>query len=198
MDGGAIAVPATGVLYQQLNGVISDIDNSAGNNYGGIGMQSALRSLYEEYRIDAIKFTFVPLATQATQGGSTAGQVAYAINRAPWAAAPTNMIDILRQNDCKVFNTTRGFAVTVRKPAWGDFSSIDGFVTVPSPVPSTGAFKNAVGTTNHRWCSTRDYTGGSYPQPYWYGMDLAINGLPGAATLYRLYKTYYVTFRNQN
>jgi len=107
------------------------------------------------------------------------------------------MIDILRQNDCKVFNTTRGFAVTVRKPAWGDYSSIDGTVVVPSPVPTTGTFKNAVATTNHRWCSTRDYTSGTYPQPYWYGMDLAINGLPGAATLYRVYKTYYITFRNQ-
>lgn len=192
VDGGAVSVPAGGVLYTQYSGVITDIDNTAGNNFAGIGMQNALRSLYEEYRIDAIKFTFVPLATQASQGGATAGQVAYAINRAPWSAVPTSMIDILRQNDCKVFNTTRGFSVTVRKPAWGEYSSLDGTVN------ATPALKNAAATTNHKWCSTRDYASGTYTQPYWYGMDLAINGLPGAVTLYRLYKTYYVTFRNQS
>lgn len=190
VDGGAISVPAAGVLYTQLYGVLTDVDNSAGNNYAGIGMQNALRSLYEEYRIDAVKFTFVPLSTQATQGSATAGQVAYAINRAPWSAVPTSMIDILRQNDCKVFNTTRGFAVTVRKPAWGDITSLDGVVTAAT-------LKNGTAETKHAYCSTRDYMAGQ-TQPYWYGMDLAINGLPGAVTLYRLYKTYYITFRNQS
>ena len=190
VDGGAVSVPAGGVLYTQYYGVLTDIDNSAGNNYAGIGMQNALRSLYEEYRIDAVKFTFVPLSTQATQGSATAGQVAYAINRAPWSAVPTSMIDILRQNDCKVFNTTRGFSVTVRKPAWGDITSLDGVVTA-------GTLKNGTAETKHAYCSTRDYMAGA-TQPFWYGMDLAINGLPGAVTLYRLYKTYYITFRNQN
>ena len=196
MDGGAITTTGAGTLYTQLYGVLTDIDNTAGNNFGGIGMQNALRSLYEEYRIDAIKFTFVPLATVSSQGGATAGQVAYAVNRAPWAAAPTSMIDILRQNDCKVFNTTRGFAVTVRKPAWGDIASLDGTVALNLSA-ATGALKNAAAETKHAYCSTRDYMAGQ-TQPYWWGMDLAINGFTGGINCYRLYKTYYITFRNQN
>jgi len=197
IDGGAIAVPASGVLYSQLTGSITEIDNTAGNNFAGIGMQNALRSLYEEYRVDAIKFTFVPLATQASMGGSTAGQVAYAVNRAAWSAVPTSMIDILRQNDCKVFNTTRGFAVTVRKPHWGSLDPLSTVVTVASTgSPPPASIKDAAAVGKNSFISTRDYTNG-VTQPDWYGMDLAINGLPGAATLYRLYKTYYVTFRNQ-
>lgn len=197
VDGGAISVPGSGVLYSQLSGTITDIDNTAGNNYQGIGMQNALRSLYEEYRVDAIKFTFVPLSTQATIGGSTAGQVAYAINRAPWSAVPTSMIDILRQNDCKVFNTTRGFAVTVRKPHWGSLDPLSTVVTVASTgSPPPASIRDASATTKNSFISTRDYVNGD-AQPDWFGMDLAINGLPGAVTLYRLYKTYYITFRNQ-
>jgi len=195
VDGGAISVPGTGVLYTQLYGTITDIDNAAGNNYNGIGMQDALRSLYEEYRIDAVKFTFVPLSTQATQGSATAGQVAYAVNRAAWSAVPTSMIDILRQNDCKVFNTTRGFAVTVRKPHWGGFDPLTQTVTVAGS-PAAGTIKDFANVGKHAFCGTRNYAAGT-SQPYWYGMDLAINGLPGAVTLYRVYKTYYVTFRNQ-
>jgi len=193
VDGGAITTSGGGVLYTQLAGVLTDIDNTAGNNYAGIGQQNALRSLYEEYRIDAIRFTFVPLTNVAQQGAATAGQVAYAVNRAPWSAAPTSMIDILRQNDCKVFNTTRGFAVTVRKPAWGTISSLDGSGTVAAAVST---LKNAAAETKHTYCSTRDYMAGQ-TQPLWYGMDLAINGFTGGVTCYRLYKTYYITFRNQ-
>ena len=191
VDNGQIVVPSTGVYLQQLYGNIMEIDNSAGNNFAGIGMQNALRSLYEEYRIDAIKFTFVPLSTQSTQGSATAGQVAYAINRAPWSGFPTSMIDILRQNDCKVFNSTRGFAVTVRKPAWGAVESENGVV-------SGAAIKDIAATTKHTWCSTRDYSlvSGGTSQPYWYGCDLCINGFPGSAIPYHLYKTYYITFVN--
>nr|WAE42883.1 MAG: capsid protein [Cressdnaviricota sp.] len=189
VDGGAITTSAGGVLYTQLYGVLTEIDNTAGNNFAGIGQQNALRSLYEEYRIDCVKFTFVPLTTVAQQGAATAGQVAYAVNRAPWSAVPTSMIDILRQNDCKVFNTTRGFSVSVRKPAWGDITSLDGQITA-------NTLKNGTAETKHAYCSTRDYMGGQ-TQPYWYGMDLAINGFTGGVNCYRLYKTYYITFRNQ-
>lgn len=194
MDGGLITTTGAGTYFNQLGGYIGDIDNSAGNNYGGIGMQSALRSLYEEYRIDAIKFTFVPLATQSSQGGATAGQVAYAINRAPWSTLPTAMLDILRQNDCKVFNTTRGFSVTVRKPAWGQVSPLTSDL---APSPPTN-LKNFTSTTSHAWCSTRDSSIANIPQPYWYGVDLAITGFTGGITCYHVYRTYYITFRNQN
>lgn len=190
IDGGNIEVPATGVFYGQLAFNLADIDNTAGNNFGGIGMQDALRSLYEEYRVDAIKFTFVPLATTSQQGAATAGQVAYAINRAPWAVGPTSFVDILRQNDCKVFNTTRGFAVTVRKPAWGAITSTDGTVV-------SNVLHDTVAETKHAWCSTRDYTSG-HTQPNWYGVDLGIHGFPSAVIPYHVYTTVYITFRNQN
>jgi len=159
-------------------------------------MQTALRSLYEEYRFDAVKFTFVPIFTQTIGGaanGGGAGRVAYAIDRAPWSAVPTSIIDILRQNDCKMFNITRGFSVTVRKPAWGTTAPLDGYV-------AGAALRDATTTTSHAWCSCRDYNwgGNGLTQPAWYGLDLAIEGTNGATQCYKVYKTYYLTFRNQN
>ena len=201
VETGLVTTGAGGTFSTSYGGNITEIDDTAGNNYGGIGMQSALRSLYEEYRIDAIKFTFVPIYTQTIAGpgnGGSGGQVAYAVNRAPGAAVPLSMIDILRQNDCKVFNAIRGFAVTVRRPQWAGTDPLNAAVIVPGV--GTPYIASAVVATKHAWCSTRSLNlAPAYAQqPTWWGMDFCIEGVPGAQQVYKLYKTYYITFRNQN
>jgi hypothetical protein len=175
-----------------FGGSIMEVDNNT-STFGGVGNLTALRSLYEEYRIDAIKFTFIPLFSQSVNlaGGNAAGQVTYAINRSPDAALPTRFTDILRQNDCKVFNTNRGFAVTIRKPMWS--------VTDPLTEDVTPSFliQNFATEPKHAWCSTRDFAS-LVSQPTWYGMDFAIENAAATTPIYRLMKTFYISFRSQN
>ena len=195
-----LVTDATGKFLTTYGASIKDIDNTAGNNYGGIGMQSALRSLYEEYKFDAIKFTFVPNYTQAASGvgAGNSGSVSYAINRAPAAPGPSSFVDVLRQNDCKVQLATKGFAVTVRKPHW-EITAPLGLQVNTGPV-SPGIITNAVAQTSSSFCSTRDYSlpSGGLGQPGWFGLDVAVEAAPINAVVYRVYATYYMTFRNQN
>jgi len=195
IDFGTISSDGSGNYVTCFAGNITELDNSAGNNYGAIGQQTALRSLYDEYRIDAIKFTFVPLFTQATGGGGgvSAGQVTYAINKSPDADLPTGFVDILRQNDCKVQNTTKGMAITVRRPQWSAVTPIS------AQVDTGGAqLRSAVSAASHAWCSTRESFGvDNTKQPYWYGLDFAMENAGASQQIYRLFKTYYVSFRSQ-
>lgn len=195
-----VTTDAAGNFKGSFASIITDIDNTPGNNYGGIGMQSALRSLYEEYKFDAIKYTFVPNYTQAAAGvglGST-GSVTYAVNRAPASQPPTSFVDILRQNDCKVQLATKGFSVTVRKPHWCAITPLNNDVQVGAANPAK--ILNVTQATSSAFVSTRDYPlpSGGFGQPEWAGMDLAIQGAPVSATVYRVYATLYLTFRNQN
>lgn len=178
-------------MLQTYGGSILGLDNTA-NTFGAVGNLTALRSLYEEYRIDAIKFTFIPLFTQSVNiaTGNAAGQVSYAINRSPSAPAPSAFTDILRQNDCKVFNTNRGFAVTVRKPMWASYQTNG----IAAGATAPGMFS---GVASHAWCSCRDFAA-TQSQPNWYGVDLGIENAPATTPLYRLMTTYYVSFRSQN
>lgn len=191
-DSGTITTSAGGLVNTAFGGSIMEVDNNT-STFGGVGNLTALRSLYEEYRIDAIKFTFIPLFSQSVNlaGGNAAGQVTYAINRSPDAALPTRFTDILRQNDCKVFNTNRGFAVTIRKPMWS--------VTDPLTEDVTPSFliQNFATEPKHAWCSTRDFAS-LVSQPTWYGMDFAIENAAATTPIYRLMKTFYISFRSQN
>jgi len=192
-----------GSYLNTLSASIKSVDNTPGNNYGGIGMQTALRSLYEEYKFDAVKYVFVPnyTAVNAGVGLGSSGTVTYAVNKAPGSPLPSAFVDILRQNDCKLSLATKGFSVTVRKPQWGIVAPLGLTVELGATPTNPGVIRNAVGTSTHQWCSTRDFSlpsSSTVSQPSWYGLDVAIEGAPINAVVYRVYATYYMSFRNQN
>lgn len=85
------------------------------------------KSLYNEYKILKIRFTYVPHFGGADQnqqmynsgaGGTYAGipTIAYAVQRDASSLAPLNELEVVTQNGCRVGSLRKVMNVTVSKP----------------------------------------------------------------------------------
>lgn len=193
-----------------------DISNTA--NYLGVSPQTAIPALFGRYCITGVKWTFIPLYTQTTQGGAGAARVCYAINRDPQDQL-TGESDIVRQDDCKFTNTTRKFSVYVKHPkpsiaATAQQMNPNGLLpsqyaapTVGNQRPNQVAF--TTGDNKWIWLPTRtqqydDPSGNPVSDQYpdHLGLDVVITSpIPigeGGITYYNVYQTLYFALKEQD
>lgn len=201
----------------------SDIQQSGA--WAGVSAFSALRALYGRYCITGVKWTFIPVSTQAYTGGKLADRVCYAINRDPQDQL-VNENDIIRQDDVKFTNSTRKFSVFVKHPkpmiaATANYmlpqGAAQGLLPTQYNTPVGGAggaegLPNQVmfttGDNKWIWLPTRTDTYGSnipigsdqYPDHV--GLDVVITAntaqVEGEYSLYNVYQTLYLALKEQD
>lgn len=214
-------VAGTPNIVRKFAAAFSDINQTGAWN--GVSPFAALRALYGRYCITGVKWTFIPVSTQATAGAFKADRVCYAINRDPQDRL-VNENDIIRQDDVKFTNTTRKFSVFVKHPkpmiaATANWNIPVGAPTglLPTqyedPVGASSALPNQVmislGDNKWIWLPTRvdDYNKspsfvGSDQYPDHVGLDVVITGNnPGATEaydVYNVYQTLYIALKEQD
>lgn len=109
----SIAVPGAATVTGTLTYKLSDLVNV-----------SSFTSLFDLYKLKAVKLTLVPLANQSdfNTPGSTAGQLGnlpmlyLAPNRDPYVPAPTGIADVLNDDGCKVRRFSQPTSFYLRSP----------------------------------------------------------------------------------
>lgn len=195
----------------------SDISQTA--NYLNVAPATAIPALFGRYCVTGVKWTFIPLYTQTTQGGVGAARVCYAINRDPQDEL-TGESDIIRQDDCKFTNTTRKFSVYVKHPkpsiaATAQQMNNAGLLPSQYNVPAGGAVQRpnqvafTTGDNKWIWLPTRvrqydDPSGNPISDQYpdHLGLDVVLTSPTvigaEAVTYYNVYQTIYIALKEQD
>lgn len=198
----AVSLPAgTGGLSLKLKANLQDITNAVPPG-ATVGTLDSFKSLYSRYAILGVKYRFIPLFTSSDSGTNPAARVVYAISRDP-NGAPADELDVVRQNDCKFTDTTKGFSIYVKNPEPVLYSTAGAAAVLPNQV--TPGIANQVtaspSTGKWTWLPTRIDTANGGIHPDHVGVDLMItpNTSLGASTqVYNIYKTIYVAFKEQD
>lgn len=168
-----------------------------------VGTRDSYKSLYSRYAIVGVKFKFVPTFNSTQSGGRAADRVVYAISRDPNGVI-NDELDILRQDDAKFTNTTKGFSIYVRNPEPILYSSA-GVSNLPANAPPIipGALNQVAASPSVRkwtWLPTRlDDVRQQHPQHV--GADVFITSTNAGGDPYQAYtmfKTVYYAFKEQD
>lgn len=185
-DIGAAAGSTTG--QGTLTFKLSDLTNIA-----------SLRNLFDMYKITYVKVKLIPQFTEVpTQGSTVASQflptIAIAPNRDPYIGDPTSMADILNDDGCRVYQGNRQINIKIKmpKPSLSTYNE-DG--SVKDLIPVQGSL-----LTNF-WLST----GGNAAKidqenvPH-YGFRYYVDNTnaSGNSVLFKVYATYYCSFKEQD
>lgn len=198
MPAAAGGVPAT--LAVKLDCSYLSINNQVPDG-AAVGTRDSFTSLFSRYAIVGVKYKFIPTATVAGQGGNPADRVVYAINRDPNGVVNDEM-DVVRQNDSKFTNTTRGFSIYVKNPEPILYSTAGASNQIPANAPAPAQANQVAATPAVRkwtWLPTR--LGQSQVHPPHVGADLFIQGINAAAAAYQAYtvfRTVYIAFKEQD
>lgn len=197
-------------------------DITTSSPYLNVPTRTAIPALFGRYCIVGVKWTFIPIYTQASQGGVGAGRVCYAVNRDPQDLL-TGESDIIRQDDCKFTNTTRKFSVYVKHPKPSIASTAVQMPLArgispnqyPAPVGGAGTINDqanqvawTLGDNKWLWLPTRvqtysDASGNLVTSQYpdHLGLDVVVT-TPSApnevTTYYNVYQTIYLALKEQD
>jgi len=180
----------------------TDITNSVPPG-ATVGTRDSFRSLYSRYCIVGVKYRFIPLFTSSDSLTNPAARVVHAISRDPNGVSLTEL-DIVRQNDCKFTDTTKGFSVYVKNPEPILYSTAGSTAgTLPNQViPAIGNQVSASPSTRKwTWLPTRIDTTNGGVHPSHVGLDMYITpntALPNETTVYNVFSTIYVAFKEQD
>lgn len=198
------------VNIEKFTASLSDIDDSHMPPGSTCTPFAAYRSLYGRYCIVGMKLKFVPRYTVAAQGGTAAYRVAYAVNKDP-NFMPSQEIDILRQVDCKMTNTNRGFTVYVKHPVPVMYITADdsGTHNIAQAVAPGQVRQASLYNDKWNWLPTRVENQSGNPSqfesarlPAHVGVDVCITNPTWASgdedvTVYDVFKTVYYAFKHE-
>jgi len=192
-------VPAT--LAQKLYANFSEISNDVPDG-ATVGTRDSFTSLYSRYAIVGVRFKFIPAATQSNQGFNPADRVSYAISRDPNGIVNDEM-DVVRQNDSKFTNTTKGFSIYVKNPEPILYQTA-GLSNVPAttgvPPVQTNQVAASISQRKWNWLPTRLGLDRQV-HPDHVGADMFIQSLNAngpAYQAYTMFKTIYFAFKEQD
>lgn len=197
-----IVIPSAGnVSLLKLSANFMDVTNAI-PPLATVGTRDSFRSLYSRYCIMGIKYRFIPMFTSSDSGTNPAARVAYAISRDPNGLV-TSELDVLRQNDAKFTDTTKGFTIYIKNPEPVLYSTA-GLANQPTNfvVPSIANQVAASDSTSKwKWLPTRLNTQAGAVHPDHVGADMVITAntaLANDTKVYTVYKTVYLAFKEQD
>jgi len=197
-----VSLPAGGAGAKlKLTTNIQDITNSVPPG-ATVGTLDSFKSLYSRYCIVGVKYRFIPTFTSSDSTTNPAARVVYAISRDPNGVVVSEL-DVIRQNDCKFTDTTKGFSLYIKNPEPVLYSTAGVSNQLPNLV--TPGIANQVSaspsTKKWTWLPTRiDIdNGGIHPDHVGADMFITPNTLLANSTqVYTVFKTVYVAFKEQD
>jgi len=167
-----------------------------------VGTRDSFKSLYSRYCIVGVKHRFIPLFTSSDSTTNPAARVVYAISRDP-NGVPQTELDIVRQNDCKFTDTTKGFSVYIKNPEPILYSTAGTASQLPNSVVPTIANQVSASPATRKWTwlPTRIDTANGGQHPDHVGMDIYLTpntALPNPTQVYNVFTTIYVAFKEQD
>lgn len=180
----------------------SDITNTVPPG-ATVGTRDSFRSLYSRYCIVGVKYRFIPLFTSSDSSTNPSARVVHAISRDPNGVSLTEL-DVVRQNDCKFTDTTKGFSVYIKNPEPILYSTAGSTAgTLPNQV--TPGIANQVAaspsTKKWTWLPTRIDTANGGVHLSHVGLDMVITPstlLANPTQVYNVFATIYVAFKEQD
>lgn len=185
----------------KLTSNIQDITNAVPPG-ASVGTLDSFKSLYSRYCIVGVKYRFIPTFTSSDSTTNPAARVVYAISRDPNGVLNTEL-DIVRQNDCKFTDTTKGFSLYIKNPEPVLYSTAGASDQLPNTVVPgiANQVSASPSTSKWTWLPTRIdvANGGIHPDHVGADMFITPNTALGAITqVYTVFKTLYVAFKEQD
>jgi len=142
----------------------------------------------------------VPSSPHSTT--NPAARVVYAISRDPNGVV-TGELDIIRQNDCKFTDTTKGFSIYIKSPEPVLYSTAGVSNLPPNQVAPSIANQVTASPSTKRWTwlPTRIDVANGGIHPDHVGADMMITpntSLANSTQVYTVFKTIYVAFKEQD
>lgn len=197
-----VSLPAgAGGAKLKLTTNLQDITNAVPPG-ATVGTLDSFKSLYSRYCIVGVKYRFIPTFTSSDSTTNPAARVVYAISRDPNGVVNSEL-DVIRQNDCKFTDTTKGFSLYIKNPEPVLYSTAGAAAVLPNNVVPgiANQVSASPATSKWTWLPTRIDVANGGIHPDHVGADMYITpntALAGSTQVYTVFKTIYVAFKEQD